>query len=58
MIPRFFDNYSGSILINSKDIKELNLTDVRNNVAIVSQETILFNDTISNNIKVWKIRCK
>ena len=51
IILRLYDNYSGSILINSKDIKELDLTDVRNSVSIVTQETILFNESIFNNIK-------
>ncbi len=51
IILRLYDNYSGSILINSKDIKELDLTDVRNSVSIVTQETILFNESIFKNIK-------
>ncbi len=51
IILRLYDNYTGSILINSKNIKDLNLTDIRNSVSIVTQETILFNDTIFNNIK-------
>ena len=51
IILRLYDNYSGSILINSKNIKELDLTDVRNSVSIVTQETILFNESIFNNIK-------
>ncbi len=51
IILRLYDSYSGSILINSKDIKELDLTDVRNSVSIVTQETILFNESIFNNIK-------
>ncbi len=51
IILRLYDNYSGSISINSKDIKELDLTDVRNSVSIVTQETILFNESIFNNIK-------
>ncbi len=51
IILRLYDNYSGSILINSKDIKELDLTDLRNSVSIVTQETILFNESIFNNIK-------
>ena len=55
IILRLYDNYSGSILINSKDIKKLNLTDVRNSVSIVTQETILFND-IFNNIKYGNIQ--
>ncbi len=51
IILRLYDNYSGSILINSKNIKELDLTDVRNSVSIVTQDTILFNESIFNNIK-------
>ncbi|MDC3056124.1 ABC transporter transmembrane domain-containing protein [Pelagibacteraceae bacterium] len=51
IILRLYDNYSGSILINSRDIKELDLTDVRSSVSIVTQETILFNESIFNNIK-------
>ena len=56
LILRLYDNYSGSILINSMDIKELNLTDVRNCVSIVTQETILFNESILNNIKYGNLQ--
>ncbi len=55
IILRLYDTYSGTILINSKDIKELDLTDVRNSVSIVTQETILFNESIFNNIKYGNI---
>ncbi len=56
IILRLYDNYSGSILINSKNIKELDLTDVRNSVSIVTQETILFNESIFNNIKYGNLQ--
>ncbi len=56
IILRLYDDYSGSILINSKDIKELDLTDVRNSVSIVTQETILFNESIFNNIKYGNLK--
>ena len=56
IILRLYDNYSGSILINSKDIKELDLTDVRKSVSIVTQETILFNESIFNNIKYGNLK--
>ncbi len=56
IILRLYDNYSGSILINSKNIKELDLTDVRNSVSIVTQETILFNESIFNNIKYGNLK--
>jgi subfamily B ATP-binding cassette protein MsbA len=50
LIPRFFDVTSGRILIDGHDIRELTLASLRRQVAQVTQETILFNDTVSNNI--------
>jgi subfamily B ATP-binding cassette protein MsbA len=50
LIPRFFDVTSGRILIDGHDIRELTLGSLRKQVAQVSQETILFNDTVRNNI--------
>ena len=55
LIVRFFDNYNGEILIENKDIKKIELVDLRNNVSMVTQETILFNDSIANNIKYGKL---
>ena len=50
LIPRFFDVTSGRILIDWKDIRDLTLSSLRRQVAQVTQETILFNDTVRNNI--------
>ncbi len=50
LIPRFFDVTSGRILIDGLDIREVTLSSLRRQVAQVSQETILFNDTVRNNI--------
>jgi subfamily B ATP-binding cassette protein MsbA len=50
LIPRFFDVTSGRILIDGKDIRDLTLASLRREVAQVTQETILFNDTVRNNI--------
>ena len=50
LIPRFFDVTSGRILIDSRDIRDLTLASLRRQVAQVTQETILFNDTVRNNI--------
>ncbi len=50
LIPRFFDVTSGRILIDGIDLRELSLTSLRKQVAQVTQETILFNDTVRNNI--------
>ncbi len=50
LLIRFYDPTKGKILIDGKDIKYLNLQQYRSLFGIVSQETILFNDTIANNI--------
>ncbi len=50
LIPRFFDVTSGRILIDGQDLRELSLASLRRQVAQVTQETILFNDTVRNNI--------
>jgi ATP-binding cassette, subfamily B, bacterial MsbA len=50
LIPRFFDVTSGRILIDGLDLRDLTLASLRRQVAQVAQETILFNDTVHNNI--------
>ena len=50
LIPRFHDVTSGSIKIDGVDIREMNLRSLRNQVAMVTQENILFHDTVRNNI--------
>jgi len=50
LIPRFFDVTSGRIVIDGHDLRELTLASLRRQVAQVTQETILFNDTVRNNI--------
>ncbi|MGA3333712.1 MAG: ABC transporter ATP-binding protein [Terracidiphilus sp.] len=50
LIPRFFDVTSGRILIDGHDLRNLTLGSLRRQVAQVTQETILFNDTVHNNI--------
>lgn len=52
LIPRFYDVVGGEILIDGHNIKEYNLSSLRDAMGIVSQETILFNDTIENNIRL------
>lgn len=47
---RFYDIDSGQIMINNQNIKEIARSDLRKNVAIVLQDTILFSDTIRNNL--------
>lgn len=50
LIPRFYDIAGGSILIDGTDIKEYTLKSLRSQIAIVSQQVILFNDTVKRNI--------
>jgi subfamily B ATP-binding cassette protein MsbA len=50
LIPRFFDATSGRILIDGCDLRDVTLSSLRRQVAQVTQETILFNDTVRNNI--------
>ena len=50
LVPRFHDVSSGALLIDGVNIKEYSLASIRNQMGIVTQEPILFNDTIANNI--------
>jgi subfamily B ATP-binding cassette protein MsbA len=50
LIPRFFDVSSGSLKLDGHDVREVTLASLRAQVGIVTQETILFNDTVRNNI--------
>ena len=50
LIPRFYELDEGTILIDGTDIKELNLKSLRSKIAVVSQQIVLFDDTVKNNI--------
>lgn len=50
MVPRFYDVAAGSVTIDNIDVRNMRLADLRRNIAIVSQEPVLFNDTIYNNL--------
>jgi subfamily B ATP-binding cassette protein MsbA len=50
LIPRFYDVSSGRILIDGQDIRDVTMQSLRSQIAIVTQQTILFNDTVKNNI--------
>ena len=54
LIPRFHDVTSGELLIDGINIKNYSLKSVRDRISVVTQEPILFNDTIENNIKLGK----
>jgi len=50
LLPRFYDPTAGSVLLDGVDIREYPLRDLRRQISLVSQEVVLFNDTIRNNI--------
>src|SRR6202030_2795472 len=50
LIPRFFDVTDGRLLIDNLDVRDVTLASLRAQVGIVTQETVLFNDTVRNNI--------
>ncbi len=50
LVPRFYDATQGSVILDGNDVREYRLTDLRTQVSLVSQDVVLFNDTIRNNI--------
>jgi len=50
LIPRFYDPQKGGIFIDGRDIRQFNVMSLRTQIAMVSQETILFNDSVRDNI--------
>ncbi len=50
LVPRFYDATSGAVTIDDIDVRAMRLADLRRNLALVSQEAVLFHDTIGNNI--------
>jgi len=57
LLPRFYDVEEGQILIDSIDIRKVTLKSLRDQIGLVTQQTILFNDTIRNNIAYGNIKC-
>ena len=54
LIPRFYQPQNGEILIDGQNIKDVSLKSLRNKIAIVSQDTVLFDESIKNNVKFAK----
>ena len=50
LVPSFYSVTEGKILLDGKDIKDISLQSLRHNIALVSQDIVLFNDTVRNNI--------
>ena len=57
LIPRFYDITRGSVTIDGDDLRDLDLLSLRKLIAIVTQDTILFNDTIASNITYGQPDC-
>ncbi len=52
LVPRFFDPVAGRVTLDGRDLRDLRLADLRRNLAIVSQDPVLFNDTVLNNLLI------
>jgi subfamily B ATP-binding cassette protein MsbA len=50
LLPRFYDPQGGSVLLDGHDVRDYKLPDLRRQVALVSQDVVLFDDTVANNI--------
>ena len=56
LLPRFYDVHDGAILIDGRPIGEYTLKSLRDNISLVSQDVVLFNDTIANNLAYGELR--
>ncbi|MBV8405950.1 MAG: lipid A export permease/ATP-binding protein MsbA [Gammaproteobacteria bacterium] len=54
LLPRFYDPTAGSVRIDGRDVREFELKNLREQIAVVSQEVVLFDDTIRNNISLGR----
>jgi subfamily B ATP-binding cassette protein MsbA len=54
LVPRFYDTGDGGVTIDGIDLRAMRIDDLRRNIAIVSQEPVLFNDSIHNNILIGR----
>jgi subfamily B ATP-binding cassette protein MsbA len=58
LLPRFYELSSGQILIDGVPLRDYTLASLRGNIALVSQDVVLFNDTIANNLAYGQLRNK
>ena len=54
LVPRFYDVTEGEVLLDDIRLRDLNLSDIRKHIGMVSQDSILFNDTVARNIALGK----
>ncbi len=55
LLPRFYDVTAGAVSIDGHDVRHLRLADLRKNIALVSQEPVMFSDTVLHNILIGKV---
>lgn len=58
LLPRFYELDSGDIFVDDIPIREFSLSSLRNNISLVSQDIVLFNDTIRNNLAYGELKSK
>lgn len=58
LLTRFYDVDEGRILLDGVDIRDISMDDLRQNIAIVLQDTVLFSDTIENNIRYGNLQAR
>ena len=55
LIPRFYDPQDGTISIDAQNIRDVSIESLRKNISLVSQDTVLFDDSVKNNVKYAKL---
>jgi subfamily B ATP-binding cassette protein MsbA len=58
LLPRFYDVTSGEIFLDGRPVREYRLDALRDNISLVSQDIVLFNDTIANNLAYGQLRSR
>lgn len=58
LVPRFYDVVTGSVQIDGKDIRDIHISSLRENISIVAQDTFLFNDTVFDNIAYGRLSAR
>ena len=56
LLPRFYDPQTGNISIDDQDTRAVSLKSLRKNISLVSQDVILFDDTVKSNIAYAKVK--
>jgi subfamily B ATP-binding cassette protein MsbA len=56
LLPRYYDADSGEILLDDRSVRDYELANLRSNISLVSQDIVLFNDSIENNLAYGKLR--